>query len=202
MKKQQKIYLVIKRLIDIFGSIIGTFVCFSFLWWWIFIINLFVTHGRPFFVTGRIGKNGKEFGLLKFRSMKSCIDPNLTSEEIKEIDENPYTKFGKFLRKTSLDETLQVLNVFVGQMSFIGPRPLLDKNQDHTTIELRKESGAIKLAPGISGYAQINGRIDISAGQKAELDKFYFENFSFWLDFRIFIITLLQPLGFFKKKIY
>ena len=127
----------------------------------VFIINLIVTKGHPVFCHIRTGKNGKQFKLIKFRSMRRDVDPDLTSVEIKSVDK-PYTGFGKFLRKTSLDETLQLINVLTGKMAFIGPRPLIDKDEDHITIELRKANGAIKLTPGISGYAQINGRVIVS----------------------------------------
>ncbi len=147
----------------------------------------------------RTGKNGKQFRLIKFRSMRKDVDPDLTSEEIKEV-ENPYTGFGKFLRKTSLDETLQLINVLTCKMAFIGPRPLIDKDEDHITVELRKQNGAIRLTPGISGYAQINGRVDISPEEKAELDGYYYKHFSLWLDIRIFIITCLQTLHLRKNK--
>ncbi len=199
MKSHQKFYLVIKRLIAILGSFVGILFCLGLFWWWIFIINLFVTKGHPIFCHVRTGKNGKEFKLLKFRSMKCEVDPDLTSEEIKSID-NPYTGFGKFLRKTSLDETLQLLNVFIGKMTFIGPRPLIDKDEDHITIELRKQNGAIKLTPGISGYAQINGRIIISPEDKAKLDGYYYKHFSLWLDIKIFVITVFQTLHILKNK--
>ena len=199
MKRHQKFYLIIKRLIDIFGSLLGILFCFSLLWWWVFIINLIVTKGHPIFCHIRTGKNGKQFKLIKFRSMRRDVDPDLTSVEIKSVDK-PYTGFGKFLRKTSMDETLQLINVLTGKMSFIGPRPLIDKDEDHITVELRKANGAIKLTPGISGYAQINGRINISPEEKAALDGYYYQHFSLWLDIRIFIITCLQILHLKKNK--
>lgn len=200
MKKHQKFYLIIKRLIDILGSLVGILFCFSLLWWWVFIINLIVTKGHPIFCHIRTGKNGKQFKLIKFRSMRIDVDPDLTSVEIKSVN-NPYTGFGKFLRKTSMDETLQLINVLTGKMSFIGPRPLIDKDEDHITVELRKANGAIKLTPGISGYAQINGRIDISPEEKAKLDGYYYQHFSLWLDIKIFIITCLQALHLKKNKL-
>ena len=132
--------------------------------------------------------------------MRIDVDPDLTSVEIKSVN-NPYTGFGKFLRKTSMDETLQLINVLTGKMSFIGPRPLIDKDEDHITVELRKANGAIKLTPGISGYAQINGRIDISPEEKAKLDGYYYQHFSLWLDIKIFIITCLQALHLKKNKL-
>ena len=197
MKKRQKFYLPFKRLIAIFGSITGIAFCFSLFWWWIFIVNLFVTKGHPIFAQDRTGKNGKSFKILKFRSMKNTADANMTSYNSNSNDS--LTGFGKFLRKTSLDETIQLLNVFVGQMSFIGPRPLIDKDEDHITIELRKQSGVIALRPGISGYAQINGRISISPIERAELDKYYYQHFNIWLDIKIFLITILQLFGLCKN---
>lgn len=193
MKKSQRFYLVIKRLIGILGSLVGIVLCFVLFWWWILIINLFVTKGHPVFCHIRTGKNGKNFNLLKFRSMKLDVDPDLTSAEILDV-EDPYTGFGKFLRKTSLDETVQLLNVLIGNMAFIGPRPLIDKGGDHTTIEIRKENKSITLTPGISGYAQINGRIDVSPEEKGELDGYYYQHISMWLDIKIFVITVLQAL--------
>lgn len=199
MSKGQRFYLGIKRIIDIFGSVVGILFCFTFFWWWVFVVNTFVTKGHPAFTHKRVGKNGKEFNLVKFRSMRADVDPNLTSYEIKDEKELT-TGFGRFLRKTSLDETLQLLNILVGQMAFIGPRPLIDKDEDHITIEKRKENGSINIKPGISGYAQINGRTDISPEEKAELDGYYYNHFSLWLDIKIFIITVLQAFGLCKKK--
>ena len=153
MKPAQKLYLPFKRLIAILGSFIGILVCFSFIWWWVFIINFFVTKGHPVFRSRRTGQNGKVFGLIKFRSTSKDVDPELTSSEREGLVS--LTPFGRFLRKTSIDETLQLFNIFIGQMSFIGPRPLIDIRDDAITIKLRKESGSIKLKPGLSGYAQI-----------------------------------------------
>lgn len=199
MKKSQKFYLVIKRIIGLFGAFFGIIFCATFLWWWILIVNFIFTKGHPFFCQDRVGKNGKHFNLLKFRSMKKDVNPNLTSYEINN-NPNYYTGFGLFLRKTSLDETLQLFNVFIGQMSFIGPRPLIDKDEDHTTLELRKKNKSISLTPGISGYAQINGRVLLEPIDRAVLDGYYYEHISFWLDVKIFLITVLQTLGF-KKNV-
>lgn len=199
MNHRQKFYSIFKRVISIVGSIIGIVFCAALLWWWIFLINLFVTKGHPFFYHKRVGKNGKVFNLFKFRSMKSEVNPNLTSYEIGNEDK-PNTKFGSFLRKTSLDETLQLINILTGKMCFIGPRPLIDYGEDHITIELRKKNGSIALVPGMSGYAQINGRTDISPEEKAELDGYYFKHFGLLLDVKVFIISVLQTLGLLKNR--
>lgn len=187
MNKRQKCYLPFKRLIGIIGSIVGIFFCMTFIWWWVTIINLFVTKGHPFFISKRVGKNGKEFGLLKFRSMKAGVDPNLTS---KHSTKDNLTKFGVFLRKSSLDETLQLFNIFIGQMAFIGPRPLIDIDEDAITIQKRKENGSIALRPGISGYAQLHTRANLDCVQKADYDSYYFKHISLWFDIKVFIKTL------------
>lgn len=192
MKTSQKIYLPFKRLIGILGSLVGIIVCFVFLWWWVIPVNAIVTKGHPFFARHRIGKNGRPFRCLKFRSMKITADPHMTSRDIN-ID-SQVTGFGKFLRKTSIDETLQLFNVFVGQMAFIGPRPLIDVSEDVITINKRKENGSIVLRPGISGYAQIHGREVVDPITKGDMDGYYFKNFNVWMDTIIFVKTVLMAL--------
>ena len=198
MKTHQKIYLPFKRIIGIFGSFIGLIVCFAFLWWWVIPVNAIVTKGHPFFARHRIGKNGKAFRCLKFRSMKNDADPHMTSRDEKVLES--MTGFGKFIRRTSIDETLQLFNIFVGQMAFIGPRPLIDVNEDVITINLRKENGAIKLRPGLSGYAQIHERGDLDPVLKAGYDGLYFEHFSLWWDIKIFVYTILKVFGVAKGR--
>jgi len=199
MTKRQKAYLPFKRLIGIFGSLIGIVFCLALLWWWVLPINAIVTKGHPFFARHRIGKDGKAFRCLKFRSMKVDADPHMSS-----LDEGVYdnlTGFGRFLRRTSIDETLQLFNIFVGQMAFIGPRPLIDVNKkDAKTIELRKANGSIKLRPGLSGYAQIHKRGDLNPEEKACYDGIYFEHFSLWWDTKIFIYTIFCALGTAKGR--
>ena len=198
MKKSQKFYLPFKRLIGIFGSIIGIIVCFIFLWWWVIPVNAIVTKGHPFFARHRIGKNGKAFRCIKFRSMKVTANPHMTSRD--SGVEEQITKFGKFLRRSSIDETPQLLNIFVGQMAFIGPRPLIDVNEDVITINLRKENGAISLRPGLSGYAQIHKRGDLDPETKAMYDGIYLQKFSLWWDIKIFVYTFLKVFGAVKGR--
>ena len=191
----QKIYLPFKRLIGIFGSVVGIVVCFVLLWWWIIPVNAIVTKGHPFFNRHRIGKDGKPFICLKLRSMKLDTDPHMSSTH---GDRSSHlTKFGTFLRKTSIDETVQLFNVFIGQMAFIGPRPLIDVNEeDAVTIKKRKENGSIVLVPGIGGYAQIHEREKLDPVVKAELDFKYMEKISFLFDVKLFVFTILKSLGF------
>lgn len=198
MKTSQKIYLPFKRLIGIFGSLVGIIVCFIFLWWWVIPVNAIVTKGHPFFARHRIGKNGKPFRCLKFRSMRNTADPHMTSRDTDM--ESQITGFGRFLRKTSIDETLQLFNIFVGQMAFIGPRPLIDVNEDVITVNLRKENGSSQLRPGLSGYAQIHNRGDLDPESKALYDGIYFEHFSLWWDIKIFIYTVLRVFGAAKGR--
>lgn len=189
---RQKVYLPIKRLIDLIGCIVGIVLCAALLWWWVIIVNCIITKGHPFFARHRIGKNGKPFRCLKFRSMKMSVDPHMTSRD--GYSQDSITCFGKFLRKTSIDETLQLFNVFIGQMSFIGPRPLIDVCEDVITINKRKENGAIHMKPGISGYAQVHGRAVVDPVQKGEMDGYYYRHFSLWMDTTIFFRTILNVL--------
>lgn len=192
MRTSQRIYLPFKRLIGILGSFAGIIVCFVFLWWWVIPVNAIVTRGHPFFARHRIGKDGKAFRCLKFRSMKLTADPHMTSRD--DHVNGEVTAFGKFLRTTSIDETLQLFNILIGQMAFIGPRPLIDVNEDAITVDLRKENGSIKLRPGLSGYAQIHGRGVVDPITKGEMDGYYFERFSFWVDCSIFITTFFSAV--------
>ena len=198
MKTHQKIYLPFKRLIGIIGSLIGIVVCLALLWWWVIPVNAFVTKGHPFFARHRIGKNGKAFRCLKFRSMKVTADPHMTSRDSNM--EEQITGFGKFLRVTSIDETPQLFNIFIGQMAFIGPRPLIDVNEDVITINKRKENGSIALRPGLSGYAQIHKRGELDPEEKAEYDGIYFKHFSLWWDTKIFFYTILKSFGAAKGR--
>lgn len=198
MKNYQRLYLVVKRIIGIFGSILGVVFCLIFLWWWVIFINLFVTKGHPFFYSIRVGKDGKEFKLLKFRSMKYGTDPNITS--LNTQSKKDVTRFGKFLRRTSIDETPQLLNILIGQMAFIGPRPLIDYDEDAITNKIRIENGSIKLRPGLSGYAQIHRRSKLGPVEKAEYDYLYYQKLSFWLDVKIFIFTILNLFSGVKGK--
>ena len=131
--------------------------------------------------------------------MKNDADPHMSSHDDGVYDK--VTGFGKFLRVTSIDETLQLFNIFVGQMAFIGPRPLIDVNKnDAITINLRKENGSISLRPGLSGYAQIHQRSELDPVLKAEYDFIYFKNISFWLDVKIFVYTILCVFGAAKGR--
>ncbi len=199
LRTSQKIYLPFKRVIAIIGSVIGIIVCTTLIWWWVLPINVIVTKGHPFFNRHRIGKNGKPFICFKFRTMRLDTDPHLSSTGGNVSSH--ITGFGKFLRATSIDETVQLFNIFIGQMTFIGPRPLIDVNpQDAVTVNLRKENGSISLKPGLSGYAQIHQRGELDPIIKAKYDREYLERFSLWFDAKIFLYTLLKALGAVKGR--
>jgi lipopolysaccharide/colanic/teichoic acid biosynthesis glycosyltransferase len=151
-------------------------------------ISLFIANnGKPFFFQQRPGKGGKLFQIIKFKSMTDERDENgnLLPNNLR------LTKVGKFIRKTSLDEFPQLLNVIKGDISLIGPRPLLvDYLPLYTKEQLRRHS----VKPGITGWAQINGRNAIEWTKKFEYDIFYVDNLSFLLDLKILFLTFYKVL--------
>ena len=196
MKKSQKFYLVIKRLIGIFGSIIGILFCLSLLWWWVFIINLIVTKGHPLYVQRRLGKHKKEFGLIKFRSMRIDAPEVAPSDITAETQKSMETGFGKFLRKTSIDETPQLFNILVGHMAFIGPRPGAARNEEEL-VKLRESftPSAFEVKPGLGGLAQLKMNRDHNPELKAKYDSEYVQKISLWMDIKIFFGTIFGIFG-------
>lgn len=134
------------------------------------ILIKLTSRGPAFFTQTRVGRNGKPFRILKFRTMRTDAPNDLSVRTDPDFDKRT-TSVGKFLRKTGLDELPQVFNIFVGQMSFVGPRPVIEKQEE--LIRLRNEYGADGVRPGLTGLAQINGRDKISDSEKAELDREY-----------------------------
>ena len=148
--------------------------------------------GRVLFKQERAGMYNKPFLCYKFRSMKMTVPKSAATWEL----ENPeiyITKLGKFLRKTSLDELPQLINILRGEMSFIGPRPVILKEKD--LLNLRAENGAYIAKPGITGLAQISGRDNLSPKLKAQIDGKYAENISFINDLRIILKTIPKVLS-------
>lgn len=181
-------YMKIKRLIDIVLSLIGLIVLSPF--FLILIIAIKIdSRGHVFFKQKRIGINKTHFNILKFRTMR--IDtPKDTPTHLLDNPEQYITKVGKFLRKTSLDELPQIWNIFVGQMSIIGPRPALWNQFD--LIAERDKFGANDVPPGLTGWAQINGRDELPIEIKAKLDGEYVEKISFWMDVKCFFGTIVS----------
>lgn len=154
----------------------------------ILTVSLFIlNNGEPFFFQLRPGKNGKIFKIIKFKSMNDKRDDlgKLLPDNLR------LTPFGKFVRKTSLDEIPQILNVIKGDMSIIGPRPLLPEYMPYYTA---KERSRHKVKPGITGWAQINGRNNLDWDERLKHDIFYVDNLSFVLDFKILILTIYKVL--------
>jgi sugar transferase EpsL len=144
--------------------------------------------GAPvFFKQNRPGLKGELFEMIKFRSMKSGLDENCRHLP----DEARLTLFGKFLRSTSLDELPELLNVLKGEMSLVGPRPLLE---EYLSLYSAEQIRRHEVRPGITGWAQVNGRNAISWDEKFKLDVWYVENQSLWLDVKILFLTLKNVL--------
>lgn len=181
---------VVKRGIDIILSGIGL-ICLS----WLFLILVIAVKlddpGPAFFTQKRVGKNKQFFQLHKFRSMKMCT-PKDTPTHLLENPEQYITRVGKFLRKSSLDELPQIWDIFIGKMSIIGPRPAL-WNQDDLVAE-RDKYGANDVLPGLTGWAQINGRDELEIPVKAKFDGEYVQNMSFAFDVKCFVGTIFSVL--------
>lgn len=180
----------LKRLIDLLLSFLAIVLLLPL--WIVLSIAIFVTDPGPvFFTQKRVGKNKKTFKILKFRTMKTSTPHDMPTHML-ENPEQYITKIGKFLRKTSLDELPQVFNIFVSQMSIIGPRPAL-WNQDDLVAE-RDKYGANDIKPGLTGWAQINGRDELEIADKAKLDGEYVEKMSFLFDCECFFGTIKSVL--------
>jgi len=185
---RQKIYLPFKRFFDIVCALLALIV-FSWLYIILGLLVVCTSKGGLFFKQKRIGKNKKTFNILKFRTMR--IDtPHDTPTHLLENPEQYITKVGKFLRKTSLDEIPQAINILIGQMSVVGPRPAL-WNQDDLVAE-RDKYGANDIKPGLSGWAQANGRDTLPIPEKAKLDGEYVKRFNIWFDIRIIFKTVFS----------
>ena len=141
-----------------------------------------------FFKQTRPGLNGEIFNMYKFRTMTNERDKN----DILKSDSVRLTKFGKFLRSTSLDELPGLWNVLKGDMSLVGPRPLL---VEYLPLYSEKQSRRHEVRPGITGWAQVNGRNAISWGEKFDLDVWYVDNQSFWLDIKILWLTVQKVIS-------
>ena len=185
---RQRIYLPFKRFFDIFFSLLALLV-FSLLYIVLAILVKVTSKGPVFFKQERIGKNKKHFNILKFRTMRIDTPKDIPTHKL-ENPEQYITGVGKFLRKTSLDEIPQAFNILVGHMSIVGPRPAL-YNQDDLVAE-RDKYNANELKPGLSGWAQCNGRDTLPIPEKAKLDGEYVKQFNVWFDIRIIFKTFFQ----------
>jgi len=179
-----------KRLIDFFLSFTG--ICILLLPMLILAIIIKIdSRGRVFFKQKRVGKNKKHFGILKFRTMRIDTPHDAPTHELSD-PKKWITRVGGFLRKTSLDELPQLFNILVGHMSIIGPRPALWNQYD--LIEERDKYGANDVRPGLTGWAQINGRDELEIDVKAKLDGEYIEKMGFFFDIKCFFGTIFSVL--------
>ncbi|MGN1300442.1 MAG: sugar transferase [Clostridia bacterium] len=207
-KVEKAIYIGIKRTIDVIGSLVGMVLLVPA------TIAIYIARkvlkeddGPIFYTQLRIGKNGKQFKLYKFRSMCMNADEKLkeylksNEKARKEFEENQklqhdprITKLGNFLRKTSLDELPQMLNILKGEMSFVGPRPVVKRE-----IEKYGESKEklLSVKPGLTGYWQVNGRSNTTYEERMNMELYYVDNCSLWLDIKIFFKTFIAV---FKKE--
>lgn len=178
---------IVKRFIEFIIVLVGLIVASPIL----LVVAILVKTklGSPIlFRQQRVGLNGEIFEMVKFRTMKDAYDEhgNPLPDEVR------LTNFGQFLRKTSLDELPELWNVLKGDMSLVGPRPLLVEYLPLYSDEQMKRHN---VRPGVTGYAQVNGRNNISWAKKFELDVYYVENFSLWLDVKILFQTVAKVLG-------
>ena len=196
-KKASKInYIIVKRIFDLVISTIGLIVL-SPIFLILAIIVKLDSKGPVFFAHTRYGKNGKKFKMYKFRTMYENAQDminDFTPEQMKEWKENfklqddpRITKVGKFLRKTSLDELPQIVNIMKGDLSIIGPRPVIEE-------ELKKygenKEKFLSVTPGLTGYWQANGRSSTTYEQRMEMELYYIDHISPKLDFKIFFKTI------------
>ncbi|QMU89623.1 sugar transferase (plasmid) [Weissella cibaria] len=155
------------------------------------VVIKLTSRGPALFVQERYGRNSRPFKLYKFRSMVDTA-PEISNSYFSDI-KSYITPFGMFIRRTSVDELPQLLNIIKGDMSFIGPRPLA--STDDKVLMLRKENGADSVLPGISGLAQVNGRNNITDEDKARYDEKYANEMSFHLDMIILVKTFFYTLS-------
>lgn len=179
-----------KRLFDLFLALIATIICIFPLLVVALLVRL-TSSGPVLYWSDRVGRDNKIFKMPKFRSMQ--VDTPAVATHLLTDPDQYLTPIGSFLRKSSLDELPQLWSIIAGHMSFVGPRPALF-NQ-HDLIALRTQYGVHKLRPGLTGWAQINGRDELPILDKVRLDIEYMNRRSFQFDIRIILMTLLKVLG-------
>lgn len=181
-----KLNLIIKRMIDIIGSLVALIIFSPVLL--ITSILVYTKLGSPvFFLQDRVGKDNKVFKMIKFRSMINA--KNKFGEDLP--DEERLTPFGKKLRSLSIDELPELINVLKGDMSLVGPRPLL---VDYLELYSEEQRRRHEMRPGITGLAQISGRNSISWDERFKLDVSYIDKYNIFLDFKILFMTVYKVI--------
>ncbi|MER2105651.1 MAG: sugar transferase [Solibacillus sp.] len=204
ISKRVKLYLVSKRLLDIMGSLVGIILCLIVAIPFFFIYKFDKRNKGPMlYKQRRLGRNGEEFGIYKFRSMVVNAEEVLKADPVLyeryvansyklEQNEDPrITAFGRFIRKTSLDELPQFFNVLKGEMSLVGPRPIVEEELEEYGT---KKELFFSVKPGITGYWQISGRSDVNYPERVEVELFYHKHQSFVLDIKILVLTVILVL--------
>lgn len=196
--KNRRFYHLVKRMIDVVLSLFGLVLISPF----VVIIAILIkidSKGPVFFKHHRIGKNGKPFSMYKFRTMKDGAEAminDFTPEQLEEWNENfklkddpRITRIGKFLRKTSLDELPQLINILRGDMSIVGPRPVIE-------VELEEygndKDEFLSIRPGLTGWWASNGRSEISYPERCSYELYYVRNESFWLDVKVMFLSVFS----------
>ena len=197
---RKKIYKVLKRIADIIGGIIGL-ILLSPVFLILAICIKIDSKGPVIFAHKRIGKKGKEFNMYKFRSMYENAEEmieNFNEEQKREWQENfklendpRITKVGKFLRKTSLDELPQIVNIIKGDLSIIGPRPVIGEELEKYGKNKEK---FLSITPGLTGYWQANGRSNTTYEERMQMELYYIDNQSLRLDIKVFFKTIVSVI--------
>ena len=190
LSNSQKVYMGIKRCLDFILALVALV-----LFWWVLLILCIAikidSPGPILFKQKRVGLHKTHFNILKFRTMRIGTPKDMPTHMLSNPDQY-ITKVGKFLRKSSLDELPQILNILKGEMSIVGPRPALWNQYD--LIEERDKYGANDVQPGLTGWAQINGRDELEIPVKAKLDGEYVEKFGPLMDIKCFLGTITAVL--------
>ena len=190
--------MILKRILDIVLGVIGLIIT-SPLWLYIIIRIKTEDQGPIFFVQERVGRNGQLFQMYKFRSMVVDAEKKGAGIFVSSDDER-ITRIGKFIRKTSIDELPQLINVLKGEMSIVGPRPTLEYQVKRYN---ERQKRRLLVKPGITGWAQINGRNNMTWPEKIELDLWYIEHWNIGLDFKIIgrsIWSVLKRQGIYSEE--
>lgn len=206
-KKEKVVYSFFKRLIDIVLGVVLLILTSPFLLIGL-IISAASTRYKPIFPDERVGKNNKDIKVFKLRTMHKDAESNIKSylnrKQMKQwkterkVDNDPrVTRLGAFLRKTSLDELPQLINIIIGNMSFVGPRPITrwELEENFTPSEIERITS---VRPGLTGMWQVFGRTEETwkSGRRKKLDQLYLQKRSLWLDIKLFILTIPSCIGF------
>ena len=192
----RQLNLIIKRFGDLLGSGLGLILVSPILLITVVLLEIFMP-GPVFFRQQRVGKDGKTFNILKIRSMK--VDKEAEKRHDFSKDEDRKTRFGNIIRRLKIDELPQLINVFLGNMSLVGPRPTVKEQTDLYNDYQRQR---LNMRPGMTGLAQVNGNISLTWDERIDYDVEYINNFSVWLDVKILLKTIAVVIfgeGKFKR---